>query len=134
MITSILDSIKKVLNLESTYTAFDQDIILHINSVFSTLNELGIGPEQGFMIEDKDATWNTFLGDDPRLNNVKSYVYLRVRMLFDPPTLGYLIEAMERQIKEFEWRLNAYRESTQWVDPSAEDLRDTVLDGGGPYD
>jgi len=132
MTESILDSVKKVLNLSSDYTAFDQDIILHINAVFSTLNQLGVGPESGFMIEDKDAVWSDFLGGDLRLNNIKTYVYLRVRMLFDPPTIGYLVTAMQDQIKELEWRINVQRESVAWTDP--DELVDSgpVLDGGSP--
>jgi hypothetical protein len=114
---SILDGTKKALNLAPDYTPFDQDIIMHINSVFSTLNQLGVGPELGFMIEDNEALWSDFLGGDLRLNNVKTYVYLRVRMLFDPPTIGYLVEAMKEQAKELEWRINAQRESVAWVDP-----------------
>lgn len=117
MIASILTSTKKTLNLAEDYTAFDEDIIVHINSVFSTLNQLGVGPIEGFMIEDKDPTWDAFLGSDPRLNHVKTYMYLRVRMLFDPPTTGYHTEAMQKQIEEHEWRLNVQREDTQWTEP-----------------
>ena len=117
-IPSILNSIKKILGIDEAYTAFDPDITIHINSVFATLNQLGIGPTEGFMIEDDEATWDDFLGTDLRLNNVKSYVYLRVRMLFDPPTTGYLIDAMKEQIKEMEWRINAYREEEAWTDPN----------------
>jgi hypothetical protein len=118
MTESILQSIKKTLNLSADYEAFDQDIVMHTNSVFSTLNQLGVGPDLGFMIEGEGPTWTEFLGNDPRLNHVKSYVYLRVRLLFDPPTTGYHVEAMKEQIKELEWRLNAQREDTQWVDPT----------------
>lgn len=118
MSDSILVSTKKVLNLPEDYDAFDQDVILHINSVFSTLNQLGVGPAEGFMIEDDAAIWATFLDGDPRLNHIKTYVYLRVRMLFDPPTTGYHVEAMKEQIKELEWRMNVQREDTQWVDPN----------------
>jgi hypothetical protein len=132
MTDSILDSTKKCLNLSSDYTPFDQDVIMHINSVFSTLNQLGVGPETGFMIEDKDAVWSDFLEGDLRLNNIKTYVYLRVRMLFDPPTIGYLAEAMKDQIKELEWRINAQRESVAWTDPDDILDSDSVLDGGGP--
>jgi hypothetical protein len=133
VITSILDSTKKSLNLAADYTAFDEDIIMHINSVFSTLNQLGVGPVEGFMIEDKDATWDAFLGSDPRLNHVKTYVYLRVRLLFDPPGTGFTTEAMKEQIKELEWRLNVQREDTEWTDPVT-GLRPVgpVLDGGAP--
>lgn len=118
MADSILNSIKKVLAIDPSYTAFDVDIIMHINSVFSTLNQLGIGPVEGFLIEDENATWDTFLGTDLRLNAVKSYVYLRVRNLFDPPSTSYMIEAQEAQIKELEWRLNVQREGESWLDPT----------------
>lgn len=133
MLSSILDSVKKSLNLAADYTAFDEDIIMHINSVFSTLNQLGVGPVEGFMIEDKDATWDAFLGSDPRLNHVKTYVYLRVRLLFDPPTTGFTTEAMKEQIKELEWRLNVQREDVSWTNPVT-GLRPVgpVLDGGAP--
>jgi len=114
---SILTSTKKALGLDEEYTAFDPDIIMHINSVLSTLNQLGIGPDLGFMIEDKEALWDTFLGSDPRLNNIKSYVYLRVRMLFDPPQTGFHTTAMQDQIKELEWRINVQREAEHWVAP-----------------
>ncbi len=110
MTDSILESTKKILGVPADYDVFDPDITLHINSVFSTLNQLGIGPADGFMIEDADATWDTFLGGDKRLNAVKTYVYLRVRMLFDPPNTAYLVTAMEDQIRELEWRLNVMRE------------------------
>lgn len=114
---SILSDVKKTLGIEADYTAFDVDILMHINTVFSTLNQLGIGPEAGFMIEDATPTWDDLLDDDLRLNSVKSYIYLRVRLLFDPPATSYLIEAMRKQVEEFEWRLNVYREETAWVDP-----------------
>jgi hypothetical protein len=127
MITSILDSTKKALNLGSSYTPFDEDVIMHINSVFSTLNQLGVGPEEGFMIEDKNAQWSDFLDGDSRLNNIKTYMYLRVRMLFDPPTLSYLAEAMQKQITELEWRINVQRESVAWVDPNPVVVIEEVL-------
>lgn len=114
---SILLSIKKVLGLEPDYDVFDQDVILHINSVFSTLAQLGIGPKGGFMIEDDEAQWSTFLKDDMEYNAVKTYIYLRVRLLFDPPQTGYLVDAVKEQIKELEWRLNVHREDMEWVDP-----------------
>lgn len=118
MAESIMKSIKKTLNLDADYEAFDQDVLTHINSVFSTLNQLGVGPTQGFMIEDSGKTWDEFFGDDPRLNHIKTYVYLRVRLLFDPPTTGFHVTAMKEQIQELEWRLNVQREDTQWTDPS----------------
>lgn len=107
---SILNSVKKILGIASDYDAFDTDIIIHINSVFSTLNQLGLGPDEGFMIEDDSASWGDFLLDDMRLNSVKTYVYLKVRILFDPPTSGFVLTALQEQSKELEWRLNVYRE------------------------
>lgn len=118
MSDSILTSTKKILGIADDYTAFDSDIVIHINTVFTILNQLGIGPDNGFAIEDKVATWDTFLGEDLRLNSVKTYVYLRVRILFDPPTVSYLVESMRQQIQELEWRLNVQREGVSWVDPN----------------
>lgn len=118
MTQSILNSVKKNLNLQVDYEAFDQDVLLYINSVFSTLHQLGVGPDAGFMIEDAGATWQEFLGNDNRLNNIKTYMYLRVRLLFDPPTTGFHTEAMRNQITELEWRINAHREDSKWTDPT----------------
>jgi len=115
---SILNSVKKVLGVASDVTHFDLDIMMHINTTFSTLNQLGIGPDEGYMIEDSSASWDAFLGSDPRLNNVKTYVYLRVRTLFDQPQTSFLNDAMKKQIEELEWRLNVYREGTMWTDPT----------------
>lgn len=117
MSDSILTSTKKILGITEDYIVFDPDIILHINSVFSTLTQLGVGPEQGFMIADETTEWVDYLGDNLELNAVKTYVYLRVRMLFDPPTSGYAVDAMKEQIKELEWRLNVVREGESWTDP-----------------
>lgn len=117
METSILQSIKKLLGIPADYDVFDSDVMTHINSAFSTLTQLGIGPPTGFMIEDDSAEWADFLADDKQLNPVKTYVALRVRQIFDPPQTSYLIEAFNSQIKELEWRLNIYREETGWVDP-----------------
>lgn len=103
---SILTTIKKLLGIEEEYTQFDTDIIIDINSVFMTLNQIGVGPETGFAITDKTKTWTDFLGDNVLLEGVKSYVYLKVRLLFDPPSNSSLIESMNRQIAEFEWRLS----------------------------
>lgn len=114
---SILESTKKALGLDKDYTAFDVDIIMHINSVFATLTQLGVGPAEGFMIEDASPEWEAYLGDDPRLNSARSYVYLKVRLLFDPPATSFAIAAMEKQAEEFEWRLNVTREDDTWVPP-----------------
>src|SRR6187397_28465 len=118
MTDSILNTLKKALNLATDYDAFDPDLIMHINSVFSTLNQLGIGPQEGFRIDDDSVEWVSFLNGDDRLNNVKSYVYLRVRMLFDPPATGPHLESMNRQITELEWRINAQREDEEWTAPA----------------
>lgn len=131
MTDSILDDVKKVLNLAPDYPAFDQDVIMHINSVLSDLQLLGIGPAQGFMITDNTALWSAFLGGDLRLNMVKAYVFLKVKMLFDPPTLGYMITAMESQIRELAWKISVQREGVAWVDPNP-DPNVEVLDGGRP--
>jgi hypothetical protein len=114
---SILISTKKILGIAEDYTVFDLDIITHINSAFSTLTQLGVGPPQGFMIEDATENWTDFIADDFQYNSVKSYVFLRVRQLFDPPTTSYLIAAVDKQIQELEWRLNVHREEMNWVDP-----------------
>lgn len=114
---SILVSTKKVLGIADDYTAFDLDITTHINSALSTLTQLGVGPPTGYEIDDVSDNWEDFIGDDLQYNAVKSYVFLRVRQLFDPPQTSYLISAYDRQIQELEWRLNTHREETQWVDP-----------------
>lgn len=114
---SILKSTKKVLGISDDYTAFDLDIITFINAAFSTLTQLGVGPASGFMINDSEAVWGDFIGEDFQYNSVKSYVFLRVRLLFDPPSTSYLIAAFDKQIQELEWRLNVHREETGWVDP-----------------
>lgn len=130
--SSILTDTKKILGIAEEYTAFDQDIITHINSVFVILNGLGVGPEEGFDISDKTAVWTDFLGDDKRLNSVRSYVYLRVRLLFDPPQTSFHIAALENQYKELEWRLSIQRESTAWIDPDPTPVQDVIYDGGEP--
>ena len=116
---SILTSTKKILGIAEDYTVFDLDILTHINTAFSTLTQLGVGPADGFMIEDATAVWADFdpVDDHLNFNSVKSYVFLKVKMLFDPPTTSYLITATEKQLEELEWRLNVYREGTEWVDP-----------------
>lgn len=117
MSDSILQCVKKTLGLSADYDVFDQDVIMYINSVFSTLHQLGVGPDAGFMIQDDAVTWDAFLAGDPRLNHIKSYVFLRVRLLFDPPTTGYLVEALQTQTSELEWRINVQREDVKWVAP-----------------
>lgn len=110
MSDSILTTVKKLVGIDESYDAFDLDIITHINSALSTLDQLGIGPEEGFMIEDDSATWDDFLGDDNRLNSVKSLIGLKVRVVFDPPATSFTLDAFNKQIEELQWRLNVYRE------------------------
>lgn len=103
---SILDSIKKILGMPPDYDAFDTDLVIHINSVFGILAQLGVGPEGGFSISDNTTLWRAYLGDSKDLEMVKSYIALKVRLVFDPPTIGAVMDAMREQIREFEWRLN----------------------------
>ena len=102
---SILLSIKKTLGISPEDEAFDVDIMMHINSAFSELAQLGVGPDDVFMIEDASSTWDEFLEDENKLNLVKSWMWLEVRLMFDPPTASVL-SAMERKRDEYEWRLN----------------------------
>ena len=104
---SILDSIKKILGMPPAYDAFDTDLVIHINSVFGILAQLGVGPEGGFSISDNTTLWKSYLGDSKDLEMVKSYIALKVRLVFDPPTTGAVMDAMKEQIREYEWRLNA---------------------------
>ena len=103
---SILTSIKKMLGITEEYTHFDADIIMHINSVFMILNQLGVGPEKCFFIEDSLTTWGEFLDDPNDLAMVKSYMSLKVRLLFDPPASSAVMECMKQMISEMEFRLN----------------------------
>lgn len=110
---SILTSVKKMLGIAEEYEQFDADVIMHINSAFMILTQLGVGPSEGFSIEDNSAIWSDFIQDSTNIESVKSYVYLRVKLLFDSTSLGSpVIEAMNRQISELEWRLNIEAEST----------------------
>ena len=110
---SILTSVKKMLGIPEEYEQFDMDIIMHINSVFMILTQLGVGPEEGFTISNKSDKWSDFIGEGKLVELVKSYIYLKVRLIFDPPQSSSIIEAMNRQISEFEWRINVA------VDPSS---------------
>ena len=103
---SILTSIKKLLGITEEYENFDQDIIMHINSAFMILNQLGVGPKSGFSINDKSSTWYEFIPERSNLEAVKTYVHLKVKLMFDPPLSSTVIEAIKSQINELEWRLN----------------------------
>ena len=105
---SILTSIKKLLGVDKDYTQFDDDIIMHINTVFLNLAQLGVGPAEGFVIEDDSSEWSDFVDVDnnAQLHAIKTYIYLKVKLLFDPPLSSTVIESMNHMISELEWRLN----------------------------
>ena len=111
MSDSILTSVKKLLGITEEYTHFDPDIIMHINSVFMILSQLGVGPANGFSISDATAVWSDFLPDGANLQAVKSYVYQKVKLLFDPPQSSAVLDAIKQSVSEFEWRLNVEAES-----------------------
>lgn len=105
--SSILDDIKKLLGIESSFTHFDTDILIHINSVFDTLFQLGVGPkEEAFHVVSRDVMWSEFLGDKKTIDSVKTYIYLKVKLLFDPPMSSVVMESYKQLIQEYEWRLN----------------------------
>lgn len=108
---SILDSIKEQIGITPECTDFDNIIITHINSAFFTLSQLGVGPAVPFTITDKTAVWTDFMPEISNFQAVKSYMYLKVQLLFDPPTSSAIADAKNRQISEFEWRLNVAAES-----------------------
>lgn len=103
---SILTSIKKLLGITEEQTNFDQDITMHINSVFSILTQLGVGPSEGFSIEDSGAIWSDFLEENTNLELVKTYVYMKVRLMFDPPLSSSVMDSINKTISELEWRIN----------------------------
>ena len=103
---SILTSIKKMLGVPEEYDAFDVDIIMHINSVFMVLKQMGVGPSEGFYIEDKTMLWEDYIDDPIECNAVKTYMYAKVRLIFDPPQNSAHIECLKQTVSEFEWRLN----------------------------
>jgi len=124
---SILISTKKILGVGADDESFDLDIITHINTAFSILSDLGVGPNGGFVIEDDEPEWADYLSgavEDPddldhtiKLSKIKTIIHLRARLLFDPPTTTFLLDSMKAQLQEHEWRLNANREAYAWVDP-----------------
>ena len=104
---SILIYIKKMLGIDKDCTDFDVDIIIHINTIFTILNQVGIGPETGYAIKDSNNTWSEFVNtEDPKFESIKSYIYLRVKTIFDPPLNSTVMEAHKQIINELEWRLN----------------------------
>lgn len=112
---SILTSIKKLLGIAEDYDHFDMDLIIHINTVFMGLTQMGVGPAEGFTINSSFDTWDRFVTSDQNLEAVKSYVYLKVKLLFDPPLSSAVIESTNRLISELEWRLTVGAESASSV-------------------
>ena len=102
---SILTSMKKLLGITEEYSHFDTDIIIHINSIFSILTQLGVGPEDGFSISDATETWSEYLLSDKRIEMIKTFMYLKLKLIFDPPVSSGVIEAMNKTINELEWRI-----------------------------
>lgn len=112
---SILTSIKKMLGIQEDYTNFDTDIIININTVFGILNQLGIGPKEGFKIEDSGQTWEDYISEGDDLEAIKTYIYLKVKIVFDPALSGTVMEANKEIIRELEWRLNMHHEYDEEV-------------------
>ena len=110
---SILTSIKKLLGIDEEYENFDPDIIMHINSVFMILNQLGVGPSESFSIQDSKSVWSDFMPSGSNIESVKSYMYLKVKLMFDPPSSSAVMEAINRTIAELEWRLNVAADTPQ---------------------
>lgn len=131
MDNSILDSVKKALNQDPSYTAFDAEIIMHINSVLADLDQIGVGPPGGLTIVDNTATWSDLYGVDATHNNIQTYVCLAVRLMFDPPESGFAIDNFQNQINKAEWRIRERREEYAWTDPTGVVVpSETILDGG----
>lgn len=135
---SIVESIKEALGLAKDYNPFDPELIMHINSVLGDLHQLGVGPEPGFEVTGPDETWNHFLGGDKRLNMVKSYVYLSVRMLWDPPSVGYVLTSIEKKLEKMEWRITTAQDDITYpLPPDSTEIPEDpfgeveiVIDGG----
>lgn len=108
---SVLKTVKSALGVGTDYAPFDAELIVHINSVFSTLHQLGVGPKTPYMIFDDNNKWSEFIQDNDAIHSVKTYVYARVRLIFDPPTTSFAINAFENLCKELEWRLRVQGET-----------------------
>lgn len=119
---SILTSVKKLLGLEADYTQFDDDIIIHTNMALMSLTQIGIGPDGGFAISDDATTWTDFIGDRKDINGIKTYIFLKVRLVFDPPQNSFLIESINKQITELEWRLSVQTNKMEENDQEGEYL------------
>lgn len=114
----ILGDVKKTLGIEPDYDVFDRDVVIFINAALSTLNQLGVGPSEGYSISNESDQWSDFMGENPSLNLIQTYVYLRVRLLFDPPATSFAQDAIQKQILELEWRMT--------ILPSTVDSKDNL--------
>jgi len=112
--SSILTTVKKSLGIDDKDYNFDTDILMFTNSILASLHQIGVGPRNGFQIEDESATWDDLLGGDSRLNNVQAYVHLKVRLLFDPPATSFAIDALKDQAREMEYRIYTASEVDKW--------------------
>lgn len=121
MATSVLVSIKKMLGIEADDSSFDTDLIIHINSALMTANQLGVGPTDTFSIVTDAETWEDFLGEVTTLEAIKSYIYLKVRLVFDPPSNSFLVEALRKSAEEMEWRLAAISDAATLPPPVVEE-------------
>ena len=108
--TSILFTIKKMLGIDENYDVFDTDIVVFINSAMMTLQQIGVGPVEGFRVTDRNQTWSEFLPSKKMMEATKTYIYLCVKMVFDPPSNSYVMDAMKQQKEELEWRLREQAE------------------------
>jgi hypothetical protein len=108
---SILTAVKQMLGLPEDYTAFDETIVMHINSVFLSLSQMGVGPAEGFTISDKEAKWDEIEVEPILIGYLKTYMFMKVKLVFDPPNSSYLLEAIDRQILQMEWRMTNHADS-----------------------
>ena len=138
MTDSILNTLKASLGLTEDDTNFDVELVMHVNSVLSFFNQLGLGPDEGYAITDANDTWEDFMGTELRYNDAKQLMYYKVRMAFDAPTVGYVVTAYEKMIEEATQRLSITREELTYpapppvsVDPSDVGEEFIILDGGG---
>jgi hypothetical protein len=123
---SILDATKRQLNLDPEDSSYDQEIVLHINSIFFVLHQVGVGPKTVFSIEDRTSKWTEFIGEDV-IGAVRTYMGLKVRLIFDPPQTGPLTEAIERLVEQLEFRLNVHAEGVKWEEAQQTYLSSTEL-------
>jgi hypothetical protein len=113
VVDSILNSIKKMLGIDIDEVSFDEELIMHTNGALMVMTQLGVGPAEGFSILSEANTWTELLGTRTDLNAVFTDIYLRVRLIFDPPTNGFLVTSIEKQIAEYDWRIEAWHNNPQ---------------------